>query len=355
MSGMNLRNMRLEQHPIHKDETDDDDASTNGEILEDVSSAMSNSSGVEGRSGSQQKSRSNAVTRDSVSDSIHDIDAGDNGGGLWQQTSSSKNGMIAFDLNQPWQLSLQRELEKIDVPTDKRNPRPELIMIGRADSGDFARSINPDDISVSTNASSTVPTKPQFVHRVKSPEPGLPRQIILQSEKKFTKQRFPERRSGVYDFYEEREQPSHTLGNVMGSYQPTISKERGLERARAFSEDRQSPRESPLLDDDDDTVSEDGQEPSLYPAESACFCLGYNPVEFLFPRPQQGYRRGSRGSQRYCGPRLGDILEDTMDITRDTIMEWQESKNRSPANRMNWHDVKGPANTGTSYFQSIAS
>jgi hypothetical protein len=81
---------------------------------------------------------------------------------------------LKFDLTQPWQRSLLRDLEQIESQmqeggTELRpRPHPDRILLGRAESGDFMLECE-DDYSTCTDASSTCPTRMQLVHRHQFP------------------------------------------------------------------------------------------------------------------------------------------------------------------------------------------
>jgi len=81
---------------------------------------------------------------------------------------------LKFDLTQPWQRSLLRDLEQIEKnmahnPSETRaRPQADRILLGHADSGDYILECE-DDISTATDASSTCPTRLQVVHRNQFP------------------------------------------------------------------------------------------------------------------------------------------------------------------------------------------
>mmetsp|Transcript_19712 Transcript_19712/g.37365 ORF Transcript_19712/g.37365 Transcript_19712/m.37365 type:complete len:373 (-) Transcript_19712:129-1247(-) len=81
---------------------------------------------------------------------------------------------LKFDLTQPWQRSLLRDLEQIeksmlqDESETRARPQADRILLGHAESGDYLLECE-DDISTCTDASSTCPTRLQVVHRHQFP------------------------------------------------------------------------------------------------------------------------------------------------------------------------------------------
>lgn len=101
-----------------------------------------------------------------------------------QSESTSKKPLcdtLKFDLTQPWQRSLLRDLEQIENSMQKEEyetrPRPrqaDRILLGHSESGDFLLECE-DDISTATDASSTCPTRLQVIHRHQFPmRPRVP-------------------------------------------------------------------------------------------------------------------------------------------------------------------------------------
>lgn len=77
---------------------------------------------------------------------------------------------LVIDLNQTWQRSLLRELDHLsETKEDECNHEsgfpPDRLLLGRAHSGDFALPFE-DDYTIDTDASSTVPTRAQNIHRM---------------------------------------------------------------------------------------------------------------------------------------------------------------------------------------------
>lgn len=79
---------------------------------------------------------------------------------------------IKFDLEQPWQRSLLKELQHMQEAADASTstsgplvPRGDRLLLGHAESGDFALVLESDEVSVNTDATSTLPTRVQVVHR----------------------------------------------------------------------------------------------------------------------------------------------------------------------------------------------
>lgn len=80
---------------------------------------------------------------------------------------------LKFDLTQPWQRSLLRDLEHIEnsmLQEEEARPRPhaDRVLLGHADSGDYLLECE-DDISMATDGSSTCPVRLQVIHRHQFP------------------------------------------------------------------------------------------------------------------------------------------------------------------------------------------
>ena len=71
---------------------------------------------------------------------------------------------MVFHNHEPWERSLQRELDRMDRVAHRRPPT-DKVLLGHSESGDYALAVDADECSVNTNTSLTVPTKIQFVHR----------------------------------------------------------------------------------------------------------------------------------------------------------------------------------------------
>lgn len=94
---------------------------------------------------------------------------------LQTDTAPQKNlrDKLKFDLTQPWQRSLLRDLEQIESAMEDdygthRRPRADRVLIGHTESGDYLMECE-DDLSTATDSSSTVPTRLQLVHRNQFP------------------------------------------------------------------------------------------------------------------------------------------------------------------------------------------
>lgn len=91
-----------------------------------------------------------------------------------QSTEKPLSEALKFDLTQPWQRSLLRDLERIEnsMVRDESEARPrphaDRILLGHAESGDYLLECE-DDISTATDTSSTCPTRLQVVHRYQFP------------------------------------------------------------------------------------------------------------------------------------------------------------------------------------------
>lgn len=82
-----------------------------------------------------------------------------------RQVSYGPDGLV-FNMNEPWERSLQRQIQsglkdQHIIVNDKNN----TLLLGHTESRDYAMEVNRDDVSLGTNASSTVPHRMQVIHR----------------------------------------------------------------------------------------------------------------------------------------------------------------------------------------------
>ena len=153
-----------------------------------TSSATSSSRG-EGRVHHREMRGSRGGSRPSVTDESREAttterrssSATSRGGGSSVQDQANSGSMrdLSFDLEQPWQRSLLRELENIERAgggSEGKHARQRSynkILLGRGQSGDYLVEYDDmvmmdDDTTVLTDASSSIPLRSQAIHRTMS-------------------------------------------------------------------------------------------------------------------------------------------------------------------------------------------
>ena len=205
---------------------------------------------------------------------------------------------LSFDLDQPWQRSLRRELENIERSVDEKHarPRPHKILLGRGHSGDYLIEYDDDDdLTVMTEAtgSSSMPLRPQTIHRTvagahvalfKDEEDDESGALSTDSSTDRIVAHDPAVYRGVAGAFSDSREGRETRredGLGPSGCIPTLA----LSRANALVEDRStgtylksSSRLRFKLSEENSTT-----EPDF--AGSACMCIGsYNFLDFLIPR-----------------------------------------------------------------------
>lgn len=230
---------------------------------------------------------------------------------------------VKFDLTQPWQRSLLRELDQIEnsmLQDEETAPRPrphaDRVLLGHAESGDYMLECE-DDISTATDTSSTCPVRLQIIHRhqfpmrqrEESPEPYPIKYMDIRHSPK-----------GVYDEValalsspipgtssqrpttqylahpkldhsaEEGFRPiPHALPSGRKLSRNTVSAE--LYRANAFSEEAKPGQSSRYLVEEEPSVTMDYTDP-------ACLCMGYSSLIDLLLFNDQPSSSGHKKKRR---------------------------------------------------------
>jgi hypothetical protein len=323
---------------VLQDDNKDDDTSAS-ENIQGFKSEWRQSCGGERYSGS-------AVSRDAFS--MPSVLLG---------SDQDPTSALALDLDQPWQRSLLRELENTDT-IHKRPFRSDRMMLGHANSGDFALPVD-DDFSVETDTSSTIPTRGQVIHRVLPSHEkesfcseednhvegtichegkktqtlcgsSIPSPRTLQEEHDMSSYHWadtpidPEEYSG--EWHCTPMHPPYAFQNANTtevSLRPTPKKgpvgRRGsthdlhyLQRVSAFGDEPQpfQPRWVGL--EDDVLTVETSQN------EANCMCWGTGILDFLLPPRQNGAPFRGRKRRTYVSPRpqlsvVNEVVEDIME------------------------------------------
>lgn len=273
-----------------------------------------------GRKGSMYFSRDSASTN-------KDVAPCQNLEKLSPSAAAMRRG-LNIDLEQSWQRSLLKELDKLEVEGEvsrMEKHKPELMMLRHSESRDLAVEMDVDDITLGTNASSTVPIKSQLIHRA-----PLNQTEQKHYDRKVAKEDHRDESSPVHhvDFIARQNRSGDESEGESGddSRQPTDTKKRvpdkvsrvsrkgkeaiSLARARVIDNDTQQLNYLEL-----EMSTDDGDACNPVPNAAACFCLGTNVLDFWLPPDAPHYRR-RRMSQR--ASHLGDIIEDAME-TMDAV------------------------------------
>ena len=234
----------------------------------------------------------------------------------------AKANGIDLDLEQSWQRSLMRELHRmnLDGPLSYDPNKPELVLLCHSDSHDNAFEVERDCVSVGTNSSGTVPTKPQLIHR----------SHLNRNEGHFQPNGTTARKTPPPDHRDESPngEPSPPQPNRIregaASHRIKSTKKGGIpeelphNRGRAKASTAALPlhRARSFRDGDDYLEVELSDEEVNAMPNAACgggFCWGYNVLDFwLQPNTPQYRRHLTRAA-------LPDIVEDvdTFAVTMD--------------------------------------
>lgn len=222
----------------------------------------------------------------------------------YSYASVVKDRGIHIDLSQAWQRSMLLQLEKLDHGGEVRPERkPELMVLGHSESHDFAYAVEKDDITLATATSSACPTKDQTIYRLDSScntslggdgcrPPSFPRQAA-QSRRHRTRYSQRDAMPTTEEKCEEKCQDGFALYDC-GIVQTDFETQRPFSRmmvdpcrgvvnstntstSRAKSVNRRH-ETRPYLEA---TPSEEN-DPSNG-AQEACFCLGYNILDYWIP------------------------------------------------------------------------
>jgi len=274
---------------------------------------------------------------------------------------------LSFDLEQPWQRSLLRELENIENSEEDKHARPrsQKILLGRAQSGDYLVEYSDDDASIMTDTSSTLPMRSQSIHRkgqvghaalfqdeddddfcAPSADSSLDRIAILDSSVHRARVTFGETRDVIRDSHTDRSDKARQDDDGQKRMPPEVSRGRfpsensvrkvGLARANALVEDRAGYLNSrPIrMKSDEETTATDAAD---YDESAACMCIGYNMLDFFekfaMPSPPSSTRHKKRRTSLH-GPAsrpssLGTVSEEKATHQAAYMFRHQTSLTRS--------------------------
>lgn len=219
---------------------------------------------------------------------------------------------LVFDLNQPWERSLLRQLEEAEKK-ECGYPRRELMLLGHTESRDFAMDYDQDDsMSVDTNASSTVPNRPQLIHRTilnmqprvvynlpvpdnteneRIVEMAIDRQqqpVVVAIVKRNPKKGYDSESSSLtgatMQTEEDRDETSFPIAKTIPDQLPGGQRSRQEQQDYYFLELEESVNgESNYNNNINNNL--DGMTAAATLPDPGCFCLGYNMLDYVLPPP----------------------------------------------------------------------
>ena len=260
---------------------------------------------------------SRGSTHKSGSDEMREVSL-DSAGSTASREGPKSVKDLKFDLDQPWQRSLLRELEDIEKREEAKNARPRShnILLGRAQSGDYLMECSDDELSVMTDTSATIPLRSQSIHRPPFITPTSNPSLFMDNEAGETATTQSsndskiERRvnlestirrssghSGGLELREGLHDSSSDSLKVEGV--STIVPQVGIHRANALLEDRST---TPTYltrtlqpKPEEDPTSADAVD---YAGSAACMCLGYDLLDFLLPLGGEPSKKSPRKKRR---------------------------------------------------------
>lgn len=265
---------------------------------------------------------------------------------------------LAFDLNQPWERSLLRQLDAVQqkqqqhptlplVGSNGKNShqqlqpprRRELMLLGHTESRDFAMDFDQDgtDFSLDTNASSTLPSKAQLIHRTllntmpqarvvyhvaddddnddddNDDDDDHERMVLSQQHYlRMERQRMgrDSATSSLTSYMtmqaeDDRDEVSFPAAKKIPDELPGRRKAAAaiITEHQPFLEMEASVNENKNDDVHNDDDEEDSSNMDLVTAANAlpdpgCFCLGYDMLEYVLPPPTTSYNTSKKNQRR---------------------------------------------------------
>jgi len=196
---------------------------------------------------------------------------------------------VAFDMNQPWERSLMRQLEKVEAD-DTGYFRPDFMLVGHTESSDFGLPLDQDDAaSLGTSVSSTVPTRNQFIHRTILNQQEQMLETNIHEKKK------PARRDSVASQLtmasedERDDDPNATIPSHLAA----ISRKGEQKQRKSLPEKNPNIHYLELEVDNDSFHPRGDVSDSASSLDPACLCMGYNVWDYVLPPQQPKGRRNS--------------------------------------------------------------
>lgn len=251
-----------------------------------------------------------------------------------------ENG-LDFDIDEPWQRSLLRELKKT---REDRNYKPkspaELLLLGHTESRDYAVEMGRDDLTLATESSATLPARSQAIHRPWL-YPDDPPLFADEDNDNFstTSSKQPE---GSHVDDDDLESPrsvreEREVGLKLHLDQPSRGNGRKVKakslpsQARGGSGGAWLEMEPSDIDqhDDDVTVSTVAVTSNN---KDACFCMGYNVLDMVLP-PEQGSPTHGRRKMRFPRHQQKTKRHTTLGRVEESAFEHIVSADRSSSSR----------------------
>jgi len=209
---------------------------------------------------------------------------------------------LDLDLDQPWQISLLHALEKLDIEEAKEaRGRNETLMLRHAGSRDYALAVDSDDWTLGTCASSTIPMKPQRIHRTPA--------AILADRRAAAPSPNPVEDNRDEESTQDDADASSVQSNRSKPTPEALPGDRLIPRTSRRR--RQTLERAKALNDTTNDEVDFGPLP-----QNGCFCLGYDVIDYLLPPvPVNQYQR--KRIPRATG-HLEDIIEDAMASMEET-------------------------------------
>lgn len=219
---------------------------------------------------------------------------------------------LAFDMNQPWERSLMRQLEEAEHESEKPRRR-ELMLIGHTESRDYGMDLDGDDtVSLDTSASSTVPTKAQLIHRTilnRDPRVIGYHQQTQQETLLQAKLHDDAKRKG-----RESETSSMTSATIQSEEdRDEVSSPTGMKIPASLPGRRRKPEQQQGLLEMEPSANGDEEYTATTYVDPGCFCLGFDVLNYVLPPPDavaadySKMRFGTRTTTR-----LSRVEEDPM-------------------------------------------
>ena len=222
--------------------------------------------------------------------------------------SASSSDQLSFDMDEPWERSLARQLEQGHCDDEDNCYRPEYMFVGHTESADFMLPVDQDDAaSLGTSVSSTVPTKNQWVHRsllMRGLEPvgASANDILADSQTKKHVRRDSAHSQLTTASEDERDDTVINSNTIAAPLLALIDEQR-----RKPIPESQVKRESFTVVDDESIQYYVNNESISSLPDPACFCLGYNVFDVVLP-PLTTTPRGVHNRRRSMPRRSSQLF-----------------------------------------------
>ena len=222
--------------------------------------------------------------------------------------SASSSDQLSFDMDEPWERSLARQLEQGQCDDEDNCYRPEYMFVGHTESSDFMLPVDQDDAaSLGTSVSSTVPTKNQWVHRsllMRGLEPDGAHTNDASADKQPKKHVRRDSARSQLTTASEDERDDTGISTIAAPLLALIDEQR---RKPTPMPESQLKRESFTVTDDESIQYYVNNESISSLPDPACFCLGYNVFDVVLP-PLTTSSRAVSGRRRSMPRRTSQLF-----------------------------------------------